>query len=118
MTETKYTVEYIGREVFVTVRDDEFHNRPRRLISCTTDDARLSIHFLNGQYEVVLYCYPDPDDSDFTTEIRANWEGNSPIHTGFQSDDDDMAFWLGFVYEKLGISIPVVKTIGFYKPEE
>lgn len=115
--ETEETEEYLGKTVFVTTKDVTFKGRRHRRVSCDCGNETLRVDMENDQREVILLAEPD-DEGFATVEIRANWDGETPLHTEFYTDDDRMAFWLGFAYAKLGISIPVVKTVEFYKPEE
>lgn len=113
----KHTEEFLGKTVFVTTKNVAFEGRQHRMVFCDCGDETLRVDMENDQREVILLA--EPDDEGFATiEIRANWDGETPLHTEFYTDDDRMVFWLGFAYEKLGISIPIVKTVGFYKPEE
>lgn len=115
MTETKSTMEYLGREVFVTIKDIVLRNLPHRRVSCCCDDATLRIDIYGGRFNVILL--DEPDSEGFATvEVHASWGRGEP-HTEFYASDSQHAFWLGFACEKLGISIPIVKKVGFYKPE-
>lgn len=117
MTMTKRTEAFLGREVLVTTKDVVLRGLPHRRVSCDCGKATLLIDIDSGRYNIVLL--DEPDDEGFATvEIHASWGHGIPTYTEFYTDEDELAFWLGFAYEKLGISIPVVKTVGFYKPEE
>ena len=116
MTETKSTVEYLGREVFVTTKDIVLRGLPHRRVSCDCDDETLRIDIDGGQFKVVLLGEPNIEGIA-TVEVRASWGKGEP-RTEFYASDSLHSFWLGFACEKLGISIPVVKKVGFYKPGE
>lgn len=113
----RHTEEFLGKTVFVTTKNVDIRGRQHRRVSCDCGDETFRVDMENDRREVTLLIEPG-DEGLETIEISANWDGETPLYTEFYADDDRMAFWLGFAYAKLGISIPVVKAIGFYKPEE
>jgi len=114
---TTKTEEYLGYEVFVITTDMVLRGLPHRRVYCNCGKATLQIDIENGQYDTVLLL-DEPNEKGFATlEISASWGDNTQPYTGFCTDDDRAAFWLGFAYEKLGINIPVIAKVEMYMPE-